>query len=136
MQRFLREIRNESDEYRGGAVKVEAQSQELAKQFRELKSNVNAKLLAANKPLSPRAVRHSLTPRPIKTANSSRQPYYSPQVKSRNKRSGSFATQYQQRIDDYQEDVDTAGERKTNSRPNTPNNGKIVFTFPDKLSDI
>ena len=140
MDRFLREVRNESSEYRGGAVKVEEQKQELANQFRILKQSVNQTLMAANKPLSPRAVRHSLTPRPIKTAAVHHQNYLTPQVnKSRTRRSGSFQTQYPQNVDYLDEKEKEKEEKKeSNSRPGSARTKtkSFVFSFPETLDEI
>ena len=123
----------ESDEYRNGAIKVETEKQELSRQFRELQGSVNTTLREANKPKSPRQVRHALTPRPVKTAVGTRHKFYSPQL-NHNKKYG-FATQYDQSLNDFTAQNNQNEEPQQQKRPTTTTR-KIVFTFPDKLEDI
>ena len=135
MQRFLREIRNESEEYRGGAVRVEAQSQELAKQFRDLKQSVNQTLLVANKPPSPRAIRHSQTSRPIKTTTLNTGNKYTAPNTTRTKRSGSLKTPNKNPIQSLDSNGTSKRRDSTPPKPQTTSR-KIVIDFPEKLSDI
>ena len=137
MERFLRQIKSVSNEYRGETMRAEEQSLELSLQYRELKKDVQEKLIDQKPPgLSPRRPvdtgLHASTPRGIKTYTFARNrikynstPQTMPIKRKRPQRLSANAT-----FDEFPDIKEKPKEKKSDPQKT------VTISFPDSIDNL
>lgn len=137
MERFLRQIKSVSNDYRGETIRVEEQSLELSLQYRELQKDVKVKLIDQKTPgLSPRkpvdSGKHASTPRGNKTYTFGKNrnkfsatPQTVPIKRKRPIRLSANAT-----FDEFPDIKEKPEEKKSNQQKT------VTISFPDSIDNL